>query len=1430
MRNRKIAKCAALGLAVVITATGMPVSTFATGNGGNPPEAESDWEKVSAILDSYPGIYTEDTKLGSPWNTEHSPDGPLMGNGTVYAFMAGDHKEQNLYISHSNMWQDRTSNNGQEYTTFGGITIKQRGGENLAVGKNVTVSSQVDEDESGSKIVDGNGKTKWCATKDTNDGVVDKYWAVVDLGEKKDISRWVVKHAQSGGETNKYNTRDFKLQYSTKENPDGSNDQDWVDADVVEGNTAGITDRNLSEKINTQYVRLLVTKPTQDDNNAVRIYELELYEDAKTDGGKAQDFQYKEDMKNAEITAQSEDGFTTNTWLSAKENIIVADITNVTEDTLPMEVSAWTANANKAAELQGDVMIAKKTGISKTKPERPSGTGTWEGWKVNLAMASKIIDDAGQTVENTGDGRNTTQFNLEPGQTVTFVSAVEGGKEENGENTMEQAEAKAVEKLQSRTTDEALAVSKQGHRDYWKDYWLKSYIDIQDEKIERMYYGMLYQLGCSTSVSSENNGGVAAGLFPWTAADHPAWQGDYTTNTDFQRQIHPLVTANRTEGIQNYINILKQYWPEAQRRAADVEHLNWVIDGTGRTEQFTEGIEGGALFPTHIGPWGASTEQNNDKTEYWNSPADATSVLMPIVKLWKYTMDEELLQEIYPLMRDVATFWENYVTLEDGKYVVYGATHEGVAGRNPILDVDACKYMLENTIFAAKELGVDGDKIPVWQNILDNMSPVPTFMYHGKETICDVEGRTEDHTGNTFDNNPVTIQSVYYFDSIGMSAPEEEKEKYYNYLEVKNGLGNHRRLISATRLGYDIHEIMEQLKAGSIDPNPGDWEGIRGNNTIGDIGVTARIAVVQDSLLQSNEGFINIFANWYDDQETSFRRLRAENAFLVDADMNADGQVTYAKIHSEKGRDCAVLNPWDDQEMEVYKNGERISTEKTENSIGTVYTFPTEAGGDYELKRAERQEGYLKLDASELNVKTGEVQKLTVETNVENAKIVWESSDTEKVVAGVDGSVLGLKEGEAVITASVEGTELSASCKVTVSKNTSRNVAPLGTAVSSSHHENLTADRAINGEWTPVYEGWTSANESWDTVNSRWLKIDLGQEYTIDRWVLRHDGHRKHNTEDPVGNPEDSENWGNYYLQVSENGEDGWTNVDAKIDNKNNTTDQTLEIPVTGRYFRIYMEFPMFKSDAGWEWEKGYAKLNQVELYEASSETSDISLVEIVNPENVEVEKGTSAEEIGLPENVNVRLNNEMEILVPVVWDKADYQKDTPGTYTLQGNLNLPSAIKNPDNLQAQVQVTVKGEEEAPELDYTELDQKIAEAENILQDADKYTKETVDILESALDTAKDVRKTATTQEEIDTAVKALDAAKDGLVVKDDSNTGTGDGTPGNGSAGLGNDKISGNDDTPKTGDQMSTMIPVAGMGLALLAMVAVVIVRRKRWS
>lgn len=117
--------------------------------------------------------------------------------------------------------------------------------------------------------VSGGNSDKWCGflTNGTT-------WLQVDLTTAKTISRWVVRHAGAGGESASYNSRNFKLQYS-------SNATNWTDLDTVSDNSANITDRAVTAT-SARYWRLALTAPDQGAGTVARIYEFELY---GTNGG-----------------------------------------------------------------------------------------------------------------------------------------------------------------------------------------------------------------------------------------------------------------------------------------------------------------------------------------------------------------------------------------------------------------------------------------------------------------------------------------------------------------------------------------------------------------------------------------------------------------------------------------------------------------------------------------------------------------------------------------------------------------------------------------------------------------------------------------------------------------------------------------------------------------------------------------------------------------------------------------------------------------------------------------------------------------------------------------------------------------------------------------------------------------------------------------
>lgn len=125
-RRRMRAATAGLCAAAMLISTGygtFPI--YAEENAGNETYSTS-WEEVSALLDKNIGVYEEPSPFDpTTWNT---PDGPLMGNGTVLAFLAGkttgDAKNQTIYISRMDNFEELNENERDlQYVGYGGIDI-----------------------------------------------------------------------------------------------------------------------------------------------------------------------------------------------------------------------------------------------------------------------------------------------------------------------------------------------------------------------------------------------------------------------------------------------------------------------------------------------------------------------------------------------------------------------------------------------------------------------------------------------------------------------------------------------------------------------------------------------------------------------------------------------------------------------------------------------------------------------------------------------------------------------------------------------------------------------------------------------------------------------------------------------------------------------------------------------------------------------------------------------------------------------------------------------------------------------------------------------------------------------------------------------------------------------------------------------------------
>ena len=133
---------------------------------------------------------------------------------------------------------------------------------NLALNKEATASGICAPTEGAEKAFDGSTWTKWCANG------AGPHTLTVDLGSTNLVSEIIIKHAETGGEPVGSNTAAYRVLISE----DGENFEELVQ---VTDNESGIT-KDQVPATKGQYVRLIIDKPTQGDDNAARIYELEV--------------------------------------------------------------------------------------------------------------------------------------------------------------------------------------------------------------------------------------------------------------------------------------------------------------------------------------------------------------------------------------------------------------------------------------------------------------------------------------------------------------------------------------------------------------------------------------------------------------------------------------------------------------------------------------------------------------------------------------------------------------------------------------------------------------------------------------------------------------------------------------------------------------------------------------------------------------------------------------------------------------------------------------------------------------------------------------------------------------------------------------------------------------------------------------------------
>ena len=526
-------------------------------------------------------------------------------------------------------------------------------------------------------------------------------------------------------------------------------------------------------------------------------------------------------------------------------------------------------------------------------------------------------------------GAEDVSIQMEPGKTYTFVAAVRSWDKT----------ARPLEYARSRArwiSQADIASLRAQHEDWWKRFWSVSGVEFDDETLMRAYCTSQYMMG-----SLSRDPSYPPNILGISTFDRMAWNGNYKINYNHQSPYLGLLASGHF----------------AQSDPHDAPYLD-MLDISREMSWRLLG-HGGAYLPLGLGPKGMVSE-----ALLLNMKSQGVHGALNMLMRWRLSMDREYLLNVYPYLLSVAEFWEKDLVEENGVLHVRGdGMHERTcrniredgAPEDPTNTLGYLRSFFADMSLAAEFLGLNTDKIPVWQDILKRLAPYrigtiesirdnPTLWNEGKVGVKELVPRPlqsvpvffNEGKGSAWSLNfPANIMHIYPGGAIGLDSDPALLSAARNTIQALSemehacmglardgsaqvfprGAWNATNLgclffVAAVRVGYDPERILQELRDkirrfglpnGFLDKNP---HGIENLSTVPN--------TLQEMMLLSHEGVLRFFRVWPKKAlpDARFFGLWAYGGFVVDASLSG-GQVESVHIRSTAGGTLTFENPWD---------------------------------------------------------------------------------------------------------------------------------------------------------------------------------------------------------------------------------------------------------------------------------------------------------------------------------------------------------------------------------------------------------------------------------------------------------------------------------------------------------------------------------------
>ncbi|HET6280146.1 MAG TPA: hypothetical protein VFH73_04245 [Polyangia bacterium] len=568
---------------------------------------------------------------------------------------------------------------------------------------------------------------------------------------------------------------------------------------------------------------------------------------------------------------------TTKSWVQADDttaNRVISQLTLTGGGSLTATVTLAIGHDNTYASAAGAMSDVLYRDVRADAGDTIGGQPTRR-----VRVATRVVGATGSVA---GDALT---FTLTPDAPVWLVAGVMSNLDDVG------YQSRVVDSVASLGAGDVAALEA-NHRSWWDRFYRKSFVEIPDKVLEKHFYAALYLLG-----SASRAGEQAPGLWAnWVMRD-PGWNGDYGLDYNYEVPYYAAFPTNHVELAENFDQPVIDWLPNAR---AEAGRLGWT----------------GAYYRAHIGP----LPNGSADTLEWNQKFNGAFAASVMINHYYSTRDPAYAARIYETLREVSTFWQDYLKSDGARYVVYSdPQHQG--GTDPqvngVMSLGFVRFLFQGTIDVSTALGVDSDKRAIWQERLAKLSAFPTFTRNGKTVFRYTEVGLD-----WYPQHAIGIHHIYPAGQIGPGSDPTLLSTARNMVDEmarwSDQNGTNTFYPAAARVGHDPTDLLARLGAwvqGNAYPNLHIHTGGGGIENLNTVPST-----ICEMLLQSFQGKLRLFADWPMSSDARFGNLRAWGGFLVASRLKG-GLVQYVRIASEQGQTAVVVNPWPGKALRLYRNG-----------------------------------------------------------------------------------------------------------------------------------------------------------------------------------------------------------------------------------------------------------------------------------------------------------------------------------------------------------------------------------------------------------------------------------------------------------------------------------------------------------------------------